>query len=480
MDEMTEGQIVFDPEALAVLGVELREAAQQAQAVCLAVGALERRACELGAPSPAPEGLFGDTRLLLFGPPAVRGLRQVADEAPELADTIARRMAHFAAAESAVRLGYRIDPHLWFTDATPFRLDRVDGAIAAIDARFADFDLIRLDDYPYLRRTLEALTLAERQAVLGGIAPATITNIGQDLGRRRWRGGRGNPRTIPLDPDDERELLGLLLTAAPASLVPLLSAEIPTVEPAFGEVSTFGRRQFGDRAWSDGLRYADSGAPLIDGGISTDDVRQRALGDCWFVAGLLAVARANPRLIGENIRDNGNGTVTVTFYRDAAPVPVTVTTGLPFAPRVGWHPFAVDGLSERITETWGPLYEKAFAQLHGGYSEIENGDVDEALGQLTGRPSHRSCPDDVTVEQLRELLSSGHAVTASTSFEILGLFGTDPGPLETRHVYAVTGVGPDGTVTLRDPRFAGEGSLIRLPWSTLRRHLDAVAWVAAR
>src|SRR5215468_4443879 len=125
MGEMAEEQVMFDPEALAVLSTELKEAARHAHEICIEVGGLERRARELGAPSPAPNGRFGDTRLLLFGPPALRGLRLLAEEAPGMADGIDRRMAHFAAAESAVRLGYRVDPHLWFSDAAPARLDRI-------------------------------------------------------------------------------------------------------------------------------------------------------------------------------------------------------------------------------------------------------------------------------------------------------------------------------------------------------------------
>jgi hypothetical protein len=486
MGRMGEGageRVAFDVEALTVLSRELREAAGQASAICRTVAELEHRADELGAPPPASGGPSA-------GPEALRGLRRIVAEAPTMADEIDRRTGHLAAAESAAGLGYQIEPRLWFADAAPVRIDRIEAAVAAVDGLFADPRRIRRDDYPGLVRALGELTPAERQAVIGGIGSATITAIGGDLSRRRRHGGRGNPRTDPLDPDELRELLGLLLSSAPSTLAGRLAAEIPVAEPAFGEVASFEREEFGVRDWSAGLYFQPSGGSLVEGGVTAADVRQRALGDCWFVAGLLAIAGQRPQLIEENIRDNGNGTVTVTFYRDGAPVPVTVTTAVPYAPRVAWHPFAADGPPEGITETWGPLYEKAFAQLHGGYAAIEKGGVDEALPQLTGRPATRSRPGDVSAGRLRALLDAGYAVTASTGFKLFGVFGVDPGPLAARHVYAVTAVDPDptpdatdesdATVVLRDPRFVGGEALTRLPWSTLQKHLDDLAWVPTR
>jgi hypothetical protein len=487
-------RVAFDVEAMTVLSRELREAASQAFAICRSVAELEQRAGELGAPPPASGGPTHGSS----DPTAVRGLRRIVAEAPTMADEIDRRTEHLASVESAAGLGYQIERRLWFADDAPVRLDRVDEAVAAVAARFAAPERIRRDDYPALRRMLEELTPAERQAVIGGIGLATIAAIGGDLSRRRGHGGRGNPRTDPLDPDDLRELLGLLLSSAPSALAGRLAADVPVAEPAFGEVALFDREVFGVRGWSTGLYYQPSGGSIVDGGVSAADVRQRALGDCWFVAGLLAVAGQRPQLIEENLRDNGNGTVTVTFYRDGAPVPVTVTTAVPYAPRVAWHPFAADGPPEEIAETWGPLYEKAFAQLHGGYAAIEKGGVDEALPQLTGRPAARSQPGDISAGRLRALLEAGYAVTASTGFEMFGVFGVAPGPLAARHVYAVTAVEPDATdasvrpeatvrpeaadatVVLRDPRYPGEDSLTRLPWSTLQKHLDYLAWVPTR
>ncbi len=44
------------------------------------------------------------------------------------------------------------------------------------------------------------------------------------------------------------------------------------------------------------------------------DVDQGSLGDCYFVASMAAVARANPDAIKELLVDNGDGTFDVTLY----------------------------------------------------------------------------------------------------------------------------------------------------------------------
>src|SRR5690606_36561200 len=67
-----------------------------------------------------------------------------------------------------------------------------------------------------------------------------------------------------------------------------------------------------------GYELIDGKAFLSGGGDSNDidpnDVSQGQLGDCYFIASLAAIARQNPDLIREMIRDNGDGTYTITFH----------------------------------------------------------------------------------------------------------------------------------------------------------------------
>lgn len=79
-----------------------------------------------------------------------------------------------------------------------------------------------------------------------------------------------------------------------------------------------------------------SNRPLFPHEPSLEDIKQRALGDCYLLAGLGSVISTKPHLIRECMRDNQDGTVTVRFYRTGVgegvpvvPVHVTVTKKVP-------------------------------------------------------------------------------------------------------------------------------------------------------
>lgn len=59
--------------------------------------------------------------------------------------------------------------------------------------------------------------------------------------------------------------------------------------------------------------------PLFPHDPSPSDVRQGVTGDCYMVALLANVARKNPDIIKESIRDNGDGTVTVRLFQRIPP-----------------------------------------------------------------------------------------------------------------------------------------------------------------
>jgi hypothetical protein len=68
--------------------------------------------------------------------------------------------------------------------------------------------------------------------------------------------------------------------------------------------------------------------------VSAADVRQGSFGDCYMLAPLAALAQRRPNFIARNLRDNRDGTYTVTFYptgprRCGKAVQVTVDGSLP-------------------------------------------------------------------------------------------------------------------------------------------------------
>ncbi|MGC4113421.1 MAG: C2 family cysteine protease [Myxococcales bacterium] len=53
--------------------------------------------------------------------------------------------------------------------------------------------------------------------------------------------------------------------------------------------------------------------PLFKDGIKPEDVQQGQLGDCYFPAAIAALAKSQPEVLQNMIKENGDGTYTVTF-----------------------------------------------------------------------------------------------------------------------------------------------------------------------
>jgi hypothetical protein len=126
--------------------------------------------------------------------------------------------------------------------------------------------------------------------------------------------------------------------------------------------------------------------PLFKDGPSPADVAQGQLGDCYFPAALAALAQANPAAVSKMIKDNGDGSYTVTFkerewtsldepsanFKD---VQVKVDGDLYVRSSGGPLYGAAAGAdkSEKSMELWFPLIEKAYAQYKGSYDTVGSG-----------------------------------------------------------------------------------------------------------
>lgn len=240
--------------------------------------------------------------------------------------------------------------------------------------------------------------------------------------------------------------------------------------------------------WVRGVEDAEygrvEGRPFIQGrGDATDiepeDVDQGRVGDCYLLASLAAISLHNPEAIRDMIRDNGDGTYTVTLYdrpglfsSEFRPVEVVVEPDFPLEdgdPVFARAGDAIDGEQE----LWPMLVEKAYAQHHGGYGRISGGWGDVAMEELTGVDSTRYSPDSMSFEDLIGHYEEGHAITASSLHEweirvgdeqildipdasdVNPLFHDDRFPgnsLSTDHEYYVTGVDSQAqTVSIRNP-----------------------------
>ncbi|HEY9869186.1 MAG TPA: C2 family cysteine protease [Candidatus Obscuribacterales bacterium] len=201
--------------------------------------------------------------------------------------------------------------------------------------------------------------------------------------------------------------------------------------------------------------------------IVPDAIRQGRIGDCYFLAAAASMA-SDPigrQQIYNMIRDNGNGTYTVTFP-GAPDEPITVS-----APTDSELALFAQG---NKMGTWPAILERAYGrycQLHperrsplnpdGGTAPSEGADggswTHDGIRILTGRgvdiDVNQLTTEDQLAANLQAALAEHRPVTCSTGPEVGDDLGvTDRQGLPGQHEYSVIGFDP-GTrlVTVRNP-----------------------------
>ena len=169
-----------------------------------------------------------------------------------------------------------------------------------------------------------------------------------------------------------------------------------------------------------GSMYGEGGSVL------PQHATQGQLGDCYFIAGMAATARANGDDIKKLIKDNGDGTFDVTLYlRETAysnPVPVTRTVDMRL-PTTGSKPLY--GGMGNTDELWPAILEKRFAMEMGGYGNIEGGTVDGLMKGnwgaseiLRGKPeryfSTGRLSDDQALRMFEQALEADKPITVDS------------------------------------------------------------------
>ena len=257
--------------------------------------------------------------------------------------------------------------------------------------------------------------------------------------------------------EERRELWELLASRASKDTLDRLAKFTDELQPRFDTVGGDGARDKPESPRNVG-EYGEIEHKLFVGPIRPEDVSQGRIGDCWWIASMMAVAHADPQVIRDAITTNANGTYTVHLYEDGERVDVTVTPDMVLMPD-GTPAFVDNDGRSQPYELWPMVLEKALAVQFGDYGAIEGGWPSDGMTALTGRPSTVHGTDDLSIQQLATTLADGGAVGAASltprdaKNSPYHQLDTDPERrLYPNHAYYVQSVDVEGgTVTLVNP-----------------------------
>ncbi|MCK6546650.1 C2 family cysteine protease [Myxococcota bacterium] len=202
--------------------------------------------------------------------------------------------------------------------------------------------------------------------------------------------------------------------------------------------------------------------PLYVGEISPGDVRQGAIGNCYFPAALAAIAHFRPEAIRDAIKKNDDGSYTVRFFQGygrGRPVEIKIDADLYVR---AWGGPLYGAAPEKATreqmELWFPLIEKAYAQWKGGYEAIGNGGISgKVMSELLGADYDYDHVDEGNAERIfRQIKQNAEAKRPMAA----GTHGKDQAAryvnsgVYANHAYSVFGAVEEGGkkyVLLRNP-----------------------------
>jgi hypothetical protein len=226
--------------------------------------------------------------------------------------------------------------------------------------------------------------------------------------------------------------------------------------------------------------------------INADAIKQGSIGDCYYEAAVAAVAKSNPAAIRDCIRDNHNGTYTVTFP-GASSEPITVNAPTE-AELGGFNHGSKYGV-------WASVLEKAYGKYRdnhawiGSYTPQEGADGGGLPGPviklLTGNDSDVLTVGDTASSDMASRLDAAckankaieTGIDADASWRrIIGL-STDKTSdnFYKQHEYTIAGFEPDGkgggTVIIRNPWGLTDGTpdgSVRIPLATFMKNFSDV------
>ena len=192
--------------------------------------------------------------------------------------------------------------------------------------------------------------------------------------------------------------------------------------------------------------------------IGVSDVIQGSLGDCWMMASIGAIS-GMPKHVKEAFlveEKTQVGVYAVKMYLLGSPITVTLDDFIPI------DMYSDSTLYATVSEDgaiWSPILEKAMAKYLGNYEAMNGGFEKFAFQALLGAPFREHWTDEVSVEELWQILTSEDR---NESLMTVGSFYSNGGDKYTNdvglpysHAFSVL-----DTVTVENNRLV----LVRNPW----------------
>ena len=206
---------------------------------------------------------------------------------------------------------------------------------------------------------------------------------------------------------------------------------------------------------------------IFEGNIEPSDIKQGALGDCYFLSALSALAEQPDnikRLFETKTYDKKRGLFDVWLCIDGEFIHIVLDD---YFPVIHKQPAFSKGQGK---ELWVLIlekaYAKAYAKAYGNYHKIESGITGQALRDLTGAP-YDSLKTDVGQDEVWKKISDAFAkkfiVTAGSQQSVSKEVEKDLGQgIVSSHAYAVLDCkvvqsnGSERILKLRNPWGQGE------------------------
>lgn len=215
--------------------------------------------------------------------------------------------------------------------------------------------------------------------------------------------------------------------------------------------------------------------------VAQSDINQGQLSDCFFLAPLMEVIRQgqmgnHPNFIQNMITQNADGTETVRLYQPTSLFsntyqPVYETVSNAFDPgSVNNNPY--EDMVGGIKEIWPQVIEKAYAQLVGGYGNLDTGQPETAMSAITGQPSTIDYPEGQTYSSLRKLTDAHDMIVfetpwAPSTYTAAGLVAD--------HCYAFEGYSGTSAIMVGNPWGPTAGPEIKIQIAGLSNCFSSMA-----